>query len=291
MTHDTRHTTQEKAGGLFKFSVFLVVCTALLILAGGLVTSHEAGLAVPDWPLSYGQYFPPMVGNVFWEHGHRMIAGTVAILTLLLAIFTQRSASSQGIKRLGWIMVGTVILQALLGGLTVLLLLPDAVSIFHACLAQTFFCLAIAMAYLLSGRFPVSKPDTEEKARYRKLVKITIAFIFLQLIFGANARHSPHGIELHIVNAFIVTGLILLVVLRGNQYHDDPAVGNLSALLGGLTVIQFFLGFSAFVFTRLIEHGYAPSSTRVIFTAAHQTTGALVLGGCVWLAMRLRRDQ
>ena len=78
--------TKQGKSHLYFFSVILAIFTFILIIAGGLVTSHEAGLAVPDWPLSYGRFFPPMVGNIFWEHGHRMIAGFVGILTLLFTV-------------------------------------------------------------------------------------------------------------------------------------------------------------------------------------------------------------
>ena len=158
------NTTKNAPKSLYLFNLFLVGWTAVLILAGGLVTSHEAGLAVPDWPLSYGQLFPPMVGNVFWEHGHRMIAGSVGILTLVLAVWIQmvcRGGSCTRPQRattrvaptiviLGWAAFGVVVLQAVLGGLTVLYLLPPPISIFHACLAQTFFCILIALAYFLN---------------------------------------------------------------------------------------------------------------------------------------------
>ncbi len=145
--------TSNPAGKLFYFSFFLCLCVVVLILAGGLVTSHEAGLAVPDWPLSYGQLMPPMVGNVFWEHGHRMIAGTVGMLTLILAVAIQRAEERVWLKKLGWIAFGAVVAQAVLGGLTVRLMLPDAISILHACLAQTFFCLILSITYFLSPRF------------------------------------------------------------------------------------------------------------------------------------------
>src|SRR3990167_2825462 len=120
---------------LYRYSIVVVMGTFLLVLAGGLVTSHDAGLAVPDWPTSYGQWFPPMIGNVFWEHGHRMIAGAVGVLTLLLAIWIQIQEKRVWMKRLGWIAFGAVLLQALLGGLTVIYMLPAPVSIAHACLA------------------------------------------------------------------------------------------------------------------------------------------------------------
>ena len=97
----TSNSTAQRSNFLFFFGIFLSCAILLLILAGGLVTSHEAGLAVPDWPLSYGQMMPPMVGNIFWEHGHRMIAGTVGFLTLILAIWIQMKENRGWMKRLG----------------------------------------------------------------------------------------------------------------------------------------------------------------------------------------------
>ena len=104
------------ANWLYRYAFLLTMLTLVLILAGGLVTSHEAGLAVPDWPLSYGQFFPPMVGNIFWEHGHRMIAGIVGLLTLGLAIATQGAGHVRAaVKKLGWIAFMAVVLQVLIG--------------------------------------------------------------------------------------------------------------------------------------------------------------------------------
>src|SRR5713101_4803506 len=117
--------------GLHRFALFTACCTAFLIFVGGLVTSTESGLAVPDWPLSYGKFFPPMVGGIFYEHGHRMIAATVGILTVIQAIWLQRRARKRILRVLGWTAVGAVIAQGLLGGLTVLFLLPPAISIAH----------------------------------------------------------------------------------------------------------------------------------------------------------------
>src|SRR3989338_6493866 len=105
---------------LYRYSIVVVMGTFLLVLAGGLVTSHDAGLAVPDWPTSYGQWFPPMVGNIFWEHGHRMIAGSVGILTLILTLWIHFKEKRKGLRILGWITLGSVVAQAVLGGLTVL---------------------------------------------------------------------------------------------------------------------------------------------------------------------------
>jgi heme a synthase len=272
---------------LYHFAIFLTCCTILLILAGGLVTSHDAGLAVPDWPLSYGQFFPPMVGNIFWEHGHRMIAGSVGILTLILAVWIQIKEPRIWMKRLGWIALGAVILQAVLGGLTVLYLLPAPISIFHACLAQTFLCILVSITYFLS---PFSSQITAQHARdlakLKRLSLMTTAFIYLQLILGATVRHTSFTTIPHMVVAALVLIHVILVVIRTNQIeHADTAPQNVATSLGILTVLQIFLGVGSFVFTRMIEQGYAPSTEQVIFTAAHQTTGALILASSVVLVL------
>src|SRR5438132_12273459 len=117
-----------------RLSLLLVASTLALIFVGGLVTSTGSGLSVPDWPLSYGRVMPPMVGGVFYEHGHRMVASTVGFLTLVLALWTAQAERRATVRRLAWAALAAVIAQGLLGGLTVLFLLPKAISIAHACL-------------------------------------------------------------------------------------------------------------------------------------------------------------
>src|SRR5258708_2569745 len=137
--------------GVHRFALLVAGATFFLIIAGANVTSHDAGLAVPDWPLSFGKFFPKMVGNVFWEHGHRMIAGVVLVLTVSLAIYLQIREKRSWIKRLGWIALGGVFAQALLGGLTVRLNLPLIVSAAHATLAQLFFLTTVSLAVFTSS--------------------------------------------------------------------------------------------------------------------------------------------
>src|ERR1044071_8876747 len=126
--------------GVHRFALLVAVATFFLIVAGALVTSHDAGLAVPDWPLSFGKLMPKMVGNVFWEHGHRMVATTVGILVIILNIWLWRREERAWVRKLGLVALCAVIAQGLLGGLTVVLMLPLAVSSAHATLAQLFFC-------------------------------------------------------------------------------------------------------------------------------------------------------
>src|SRR5437016_13369956 len=136
--------------GLHRYTLLLTGATFVLLIAGALVTSHDAGLATPDWPLSNGQVFPKMVGNLFWEHGHRLVATTVGLLTIALAIYLQVSEKRSWVKRLGWIALGGVIAQGLLGGLTVKMNLPLAVSAAHATLAQLFFLTTVSLAVFTS---------------------------------------------------------------------------------------------------------------------------------------------
>src|SRR2546425_5612272 len=136
--------------GVHRFAVFVACATFFLIIAGANVTSHDAGLATTDWPLSNGQVFPKMVGNLFWEHGHRLVASTVGLLTIALAIYLQVRERRTWVKRLGWIALGGVIAQGLLGGLTVKMNLPLAVSAAHATLAQLFFLTTVSLAVFTS---------------------------------------------------------------------------------------------------------------------------------------------
>src|SRR5205823_10370406 len=137
---------------LHNFLVFTAGITFLLLLAGALVTSNQAGLSVPDWPTSFGSLYriPPMVGGVRYEHSHRMIAELVGLLTIVVAIWAWRSEQRAWMRWLGWIALGGVIVQGVLGGLTVRMLLPWYVSSAHAVVAQSFFCLIVLMAVFTS---------------------------------------------------------------------------------------------------------------------------------------------
>jgi cytochrome c oxidase assembly protein subunit 15 len=193
---------------LHRFSKFVAACTVLLILAGSLVTSHGAGLSVPDWPTSYGWNmftFPPSmwVANIWYEHGHRLVASTVGFLTIVLAIWLWiAEPARRWLQRLGVIALAAVIAQGLLGGLTVLYLLPPAVSTAHAGLAEIFFCLTVAIALFTSPDWkkgyanetsPVSGVDD---ARLRRLATGTSIAIYCQILIGATMRHTGAGLAI-----------------------------------------------------------------------------------------------
>lgn len=183
---------------LHRFAVFTAGATLFLIFAGGLVTSTGSGLAVPDWPLSYGMIFPPMVGGVFYEHGHRMVAAFVGFLTMVLAVWTWKQEPRRWLRYLGVAAFVAVVLQGVLGGITVLYLLPTPISVAHACLAQTFFCLIVGIALFTSpGWRQPPMPLVERGGMPLKgLAVVTTGVIYVQLVLGALMRHTEAGLAI-----------------------------------------------------------------------------------------------
>lgn len=182
---------------LRRFSKVTCFSTFFLIFAGGMVTSTGSGLAVPDWPLSYGTLFPPMVGGIFYEHGHRMVAAIVGFFTLCLAVWLGIKEKRRWVRRLGIGALSAVVCQGILGGMTVLFLLPAPVSIMHAVLAQTFFILTIIIAYSLS--IERRKRELIAVRQHPDFLRITLFFtalVYIQLILGAWMRHTGSGLAI-----------------------------------------------------------------------------------------------
>ena len=192
--HRTLNGEQYRAG-LHGFTLLVSACTFLLIVAGGMVTSTDSGLAVPDWPLSYGQIMPPMVGGIFYEHGHRMIATFVGFLTVILAIWLWRVEKRQWVRTLGLMALFAVILQGVLGGLTVIYLLPVWISVSHATLAQSFFSLTVFISAVTSRWWLEARPVEIPRAQTTRLLAIlAVVVVFVQLILGALMRHTDSGL-------------------------------------------------------------------------------------------------
>src|SRR5438477_1356344 len=147
---------------LHRYAILVAVCTLVLVIAGASVTSKEAGLSVPDWPLSYGQVIPEMTGGVLFETGHRLIAQVVGILTIILAVWIARVEQRKWMRTLGWIALSLVVAQGLLGGATVLLLQPPPISMAHACLAQLFFSVTVAIAVFTSKNWRQGPEPVED---------------------------------------------------------------------------------------------------------------------------------
>ena len=286
--------------GLHRFAVLLACATFFLIIAGANVTSHDAGLAVPDWPLSFGKVFPQMVGNVFWEHGHRMIATAVGVLTIVLAVYLQLREPRAWVKRLGWIALAAVIAQGLLGGLTVKLLLPLWVSAAHATLAQLFFLITVSLAVFTSPGW-MSRPAPEgsvDNASLRSLSVLALIVILVQLVLGATLRHSatwdqnlPLALVLaHVGGAFVVTLVLGATVARVfTRRREDKYLTRPALLAAALLVVQLSLGIAAYILRARSPFDPQPLTPMVAVTVAHVACGALVFASTIVLTLRIFR--
>lgn len=223
-----------------------------------------------------------------------MIAQGAGLLTIILAIWTQRVDKRRWMRRLGWAALGTVIAQGILGGLTVLFYLPPAISSAHATLAQTYFCIMVSIA-LFTSRGWIESPSLNlpqhDRPKLTTLAYATVAVVCLQLILGAAFRHNGLKVMWHLVWFLVVLTMIMWLtmrVLRG--YREVSALRTPAYWLMGLLTLQILLGFGAFV-TRvtLNEDATRPLRSLVILTVAHVAVGALVLANTLVLAIQARR--
>ena len=298
--------------GVFRFALLVAGATFFLIIAGALVTSHDAGLATADWPLTDGHFLPKvtifgittsgvnMVGNLFWEHGHRMIATTVGFLTILLVIFLFVREKRRWVRRLGVVALIGVVLQGLLGGLTVKLMLPLAVSSAHATLAQLFFCTTVALAVFTSRSWQEQRPTIEEPpgVSLRYLCATAAALILVQLVVGATLRHSatwdkplPTSLLLaHIAGAIIVTAILGSAAVKVLQRHKGERFLTRPATVAlGLLVLQLMLGVGAYLVRSASPNDPQPLKSMVAVTVAHVACGALVFATTIVLTLRCFR--
>ena len=293
---------------LHRYIKLVAASTVFLIAAGGMVTSTDSGLAVPDWPNTYGQFmftFPyeKMVGGIFYEHGHRMIASTVGFLTIILAVWTWMVEPRRWMRWLGVAALGAVILQGLLGGLTVLFLLPAPISIGHAGLAQLFFCTTVSLALFTSAGWRTPRQAPVNDPMLRRVALATTILVYCQILVGATMRHieaglaipdfplafghilPPHwnaGIAVHFAHRVgaIVVSMAILATAGHVWYHHRSRreLVRPATLMVAFVVMQITLG--AFV----IWSGLQP-----LVNTAHVVNGALLLATSLVLTLRSRR--
>ena len=293
---------------LHRYAVVLAGATLALIAAGGMVTSTSSGLSVPDWPTTYGYQmfsFPlsGMVGGIFYEHGHRLIASLVGLLTVGLVLFQWRIEPRRWVRRLGLLALVAVVTQGVLGGITVLFFLPDAISISHAALAQAFFCLVVSIAVFTSEgwRHPNARP-VDDRTLSRNAVTLA-ALVYAQILVGATMRHTGAGLAIpdfplsyghlippfwtaaialhfaHRVGAVVIAVTVAVVAARFlSRYRRQPEIARPILALTLLVVLQITLG--AFV----VLTGKQP-----FINTLHVATGALVLATSVVVTLRTFR--
>lgn len=261
------------------FAVATAGLTFVLLVAGGLVTSTDSGLAVPDWPLSYGTLFPPMVGGILYEHGHRMAAAAVGVLILILAVWLHRAEPRPWVRRLGWATLAGVMIQGLLGGLTVIWLLPPQVSIAHACLGPTVFTLTACLAWAVAS--PDAAPRPVPDAAWPPLTTFTLAVAVMaaaQLLFGAILRHTGLGLGAHLAGASVLAISVLSLAVRVRRDCVPGSIRQAALRLVALLLVQAGLGLASLRW---------PLDVAVV--TAHQACGALVLAQSVWTAWMSQR--
>lgn len=278
---------------LHRFTILLATATLFLVVAGASVTSNDAGLSVPDWPLSYGQVMPPMTGGIFYEHGHRMVGATVGFLTIVLAVWLTATEQRTWLKRLGWIALGAVIVQGVLGGMTVLYKLPPAISITHACTAQLFFSLMVSFTLFTSSGWK-SGPDYVEDSgtpSMRTLAIATPVLLLAQVALGAAYRHRVLGIVPHVTGAVVVALAVMMAAMFAlTQFPQHRAIKRVATAMLIITFIQIFLGIAAYMSRIYTTESARPVPVMVILTVLHVATGALTMASTVAFAIEVRRN-
>jgi cytochrome c oxidase assembly protein subunit 15 len=287
---------------LHRFAVVCAAATFVLIFVGGLVTSTGSALAVPDWPLAFGRLIPELAGGVRFEWGHRVVAGVVSVLTLILAVWTWRVETRRWVRINALAAFGMIVVQAILGGITVLWLLPLLIAVAHAATAQAFFCLIVALAVVTNRRFTGASNSANDplRPRLRTLAMVTTAIIYAQILIGAVMRHLGAGLAIpdfptsfgrlvppfisiyvtinfaHRCGAVVVAWFVIWTVERVLRFHRrDSALRGPAVGLFVLLMLQVILG------ALTIWSGRA-----VLPTTAHVALGAAVLATSLTLAMR-----
>lgn len=297
--------------GLWRFSQFTVAFAAFVIYAGAMVTSTGNGMAVPDWPQSFGSWTPKMEGGVFYEHGHRMVAGFLGLLVGTLALWAGASETRRWARIITWAALIAVLVQAGLGGFTVLIATfrdwththPGFSSV-HASLAQLLFAMLVAYATVSAPGWWSSAPRQSAPKALALQAKLLVALVFAQIVLGAAMRHLQAGLIIydfplsygrlippfhnglvalnfsHRVGAWIIAAWGGWVAFKiATDGGVDRWVRRPAQVLLAAIGVQFLLGASV-VWTGL---------RLPLLTSAHVLGGSVLFTSAVVLALRLHR--
>jgi len=298
----------EPAAWTALFAKVAVAATFLLVVAGGLVTSNEAGLAVVDWPNTFGSnmFLYPlarMTGGIYYEHAHRLFGALVGLTTIVLAVRLWRLDGRSWVRKLAASAVVVVVVQGVLGGLRVTGgfttstnagdMAPSlTIAVVHGVLGQIFLGLVVSLAVVTSRRW-LTAPPAEASASVaadRKLQFWLVLTLLVQLVLGAAQRHLAWGLIIHISLAAVVAMLAVVVGARAwGLHHGVWPVQRLGQLLLAVVSIQVTLGIAALAVTQGQAVVGDPSTLEVTIATAHQATGAGLLALSVTLALWTRR--
>jgi heme a synthase len=270
--------------GVHRYALFVVVWATVLLTAGALVTSEDAALAVPDWPLSYGTLNPPMVGGIAFEHSHRLIAAGLGILTIGLAFLLWRYDARPFMKYLGLAALGGVIVQGILGGLAVLKLLHYWLPVMHACTAEIVFAILVVIAVGTSRWYMESLPQYVDRGfpSIHSIVTLNAFVIFLQVLLGAGFRHKYLSLKPHVFGAPIVLGMAIYAAWAiSKRFPEVPAMVRVRKLLHSLVGLQILLGLVALWARVTSADDPQPLPPVVISTVIHTVCGAILFAASI----------
>jgi len=263
--------------GVHRFAVFIVGWTVLLLIAGALVTSNDAALSVPDWPKSFGTWTPPMVGGVFYEHSHRVIAGVLGALTLILALGIWVKEERRWLRWFAVIAVGGIVVQAILGGQVVIQLLHYWLPVIHACFAQIMFGALLSIAVFTSKWWIADRPQLDNRGSpsIHSLALLNAGVIFLQVFLGAGFRHKEIPIWPHAAGSLAVLATVVwtAVVLR-KRFESSRELTKMRILLHSVFGLQFLLGIGAYWSRLATADAPQPMRVMIVLTVTHTVVGA-----------------
>lgn len=278
-----------------KLAVFTVGWTVLLFIAGALVTSNDAALSVPDWPTSHGSFLPPLEtlrGGALIEFSHRMIAATLGVLMLVLAVLLWTKERRSGLRWFGVVAVAGVAVQAVLGGQVVLRLLHYWLPVIHACFAQIVFAAVLGIAVLTSRWWVTEKAQLEDKGSpsIHTLAGLTAVTIYLQVILGAGFRHREITIWPHVAGAFVVLGIVTwtAAALR-KRFGESRELSKARVMLHAVVGTQVLLGFAAWWSRLSTADAPQPMPIMVTLTVIHTVVGALLFALAVAVVLMCYR--
>ncbi|MGH9676019.1 MAG: COX15/CtaA family protein [Candidatus Acidiferrum sp.] len=291
----TKAMPQTYNPGVHRFSIFVVLWTIFLFVAGALVTSNNAALSVPDWPKSFGRWFPPMrmlTGGAFFEHSHRQIAGILAVLVLVLAVWLWRSESRPWVRWIGALAVAAVLVQAVLGGEVVRQLLQYWLPVMHAVFAQVIFAAVVSIAVFTSRWWLAERPQLQDKGSpsIRFLTVLNAVVLYVQALLGAGFRHNEIPIWPHLAGALVAFGVVIwtAIVLR-RRFGHSRELSMARVLLHAIFGMQFLLGLGAYWSRLSTSEAPQPMFVMVAFTVIHTVFGAILLAFSVMLVLMCYR--
>jgi cytochrome c oxidase assembly protein subunit 15 len=274
--------TSTYNAGVHRYAILVACWTVLLFVAGALVTSKDAALSVTDWPKSHGTWFPPLNmlnGGDLFEFSHRLVAGGLGILTILLAVLLSVKEKRLWLRWFGSVAVVGVAVQAFLGGQVVIRLLHYWLPVIHACFAQMVFAAVLCIAVCTSKWWVSERPQLEDSGTpsMRFLAILNALVIYLQVILGAGFRHKEIPIWPHLVGALAVLGGVswTAVALR-KRFAESRELAKARTLLEAILGTQFLLGFLAYWSRLSTADAPQPMPVMVTLTVIHTVLGAIL---------------